>query len=105
MGHAGTLDPLATGLMVLGVDKGTKKLTELTKLDKEYVAEIYIGESRTTGDMEGEVMEEKAVEEAPEILQNKISGALTDMLGEQELPVSAYSAIKVDGQRARKPPG
>ncbi|MEY2665588.1 MAG: hypothetical protein RLZZ480_693, partial [Candidatus Parcubacteria bacterium] len=73
MGHAGTLDPLATGLMIIGVGPGTKKLTELVKLDKEYVAEIRIGEKRTTGDLEGEVMEEKEVVEAAEILQSKIS--------------------------------
>ncbi|MCA9363395.1 tRNA pseudouridine(55) synthase TruB [Candidatus Kaiserbacteria bacterium] len=97
IGHAGTLDPLATGLMVLGVGPGTKRLTELTKLDKEYIAEILIGESRTTSDMEGEVVEEKAVVEAVEILRSKISTALTEMIGELRLPVSAYSAIKVDG--------
>src|SRR3989344_5044979 len=76
MGHAGTLDPLASGLMLIGVEKGTKKLTGLVGLDKEYVASILLGEQRSTGDMEG------------------------------ELPVSAYSAIKKDGvpmyKRARK---
>lgn len=106
MGHAGTLDPLATGLMVLGVGKGTKKLTDLTQLDKEYIAEVLIGERRTTGDMEGEVMTEKRVHETAEILHNNISIALSTMLGEITLPVSAYSAIKVDGvamyKRARK---
>lgn len=106
MGHAGTLDPLATGLMVLGVGAGTKKLTELTKLDKEYVAEVLIGEQRATGDLEGEVMAEKVVEDTAEILQSKISAVLQDMIGELTLPVSAYSAIKVDGvpmyKRARR---
>lgn len=106
IGHAGTLDPLATGLMILGVGKGTKKLADLIKLDKEYEAEILIGESRTTGDMEGEVMEEKEVVETVEILRSKISTTLKTLLGEMELPVSAYSAIKVGGipmyKRARK---
>lgn len=106
MGHAGTLDPLATGLMVLGVGAGTKKLTELTKFDKEYIAEVRLGESRTTGDMEGEVVEKKQVEETVEILRSKISTVLSEMVGEVTLPVSAYSAIKVDGvpmyKRARK---
>jgi tRNA pseudouridine55 synthase len=106
MGHAGTLDPLATGLMLVGVGKGTKRLTELTKLDKEYVAAVRLGERRTTGDLEGEVVEEQEVAEAAEILQSKISAALCDMQGELTLPVSAYSAIKVDGvpmyKRARK---
>ena len=103
MGHAGTLDPLATGLMIIGVGAGTKKLTELLKLDKEYVAEVRIGESRTTGDLEGEIVESKKVEGLKvEIVQE----ALISMIGELALPVSAYSAIKVDGvpmyKRARK---
>ena len=103
MGHAGTLDPLATGLMIIGVGAGTKKLTELVKLDKEYVAEVRIGESRTTGDLEGDVVESKKVEG----LESKTVGvALAAMVGTLELPVSAYSAIKVDGvpmyKRARK---
>jgi tRNA pseudouridine55 synthase len=106
LGHAGTLDPLATGLMVLGVGKGTKKLTELTKLDKEYLADVLLGERRSTGDMEGLVLEEKKVDESVEVLQPKIYSALNEMKGDLELPVSAYSAIKVDGvpmyKRARK---
>ena len=103
MGHAGTLDPLATGLMIIGVGAGTKKLTELVKLDKEYVAEVRIGESRTTGDLEGEVVESKKVEG---LESETVVITLGAMVGILELPVSAYSAIKVDGvpmyKRARK---
>lgn len=106
MGHAGTLDPLATGLMIIGIGLGTKRLTDLVKLDKVYLAEVLIGERRSTGDMEGEVLEEKVVSDPVEILQGKISTTLEDMVGELTLPVSAYSAIKVDGvamyKRARK---
>jgi tRNA pseudouridine55 synthase len=109
MGHAGTLDPLATGLMIIGVGSGTKKLTGLVKLDKEYVADVLIGEQRATGDMEGEVVAEREVEggeRAAEILQSNISAALAEMIGKLTLPVSAYSAIKVAGvpmyKRARK---
>ena len=106
IGHAGTLDPLATGLLVVGVGPGTKKLANLVKLDKEYVAEVRIGERRTTGDMEGEVVEEKEVVEESAILRSKITEVLTEMTGELTLPVSAYSAIKVAGvpmyKRARK---
>lgn len=106
IGHAGTLDPLATGLMLIGVGAGTKKLTGLVKLDKEYIADVLIGERRTTGDMEGAVVEEKEVGETAEILRRKISAVLTSMLGELTLPVSAYSAIKVGGvamyKRARQ---
>lgn len=106
MGHAGTLDPLATGLMLIGVGQGTKKLQEYLKLDKEYVAEVLIGERRTTGDMEGEVTEKKEVTDSVAILQSKIATELAEMVGTLTLPVSAYSAIKKDGvpmyKRARK---
>lgn len=97
IGHAGTLDPNATGLMIMGVGAGTKKLADLIKLNKEYIAEILIGESRTTSDAEGEIVEEREVVEELEILRSKISTILTNILGEITLPVSAYSAIKVDG--------
>lgn len=100
MGHAGTLDPLASGLMIIGVGEGTKKLGEYLKLDKEYVAEILIGKKTTTGDREGEIVAKKTIEagEAAEIFSaEKISAALNDMTGTITLPVSAYSAIKKDG--------
>lgn len=103
IGHAGTLDPLATGLMLVGVGPGTKKLTELVKLDKEYIAEVRIGERRSTGDLEGDILEEKVVEN---LSKEAVETALKEMVGTLTLPVSAYSAIKVDGvpmyKRARK---
>ncbi len=94
IGHAGTLDPLATGLMILGVGPGTKKLTELIKLDKDYVAEVLIGESRTTGDMEGEIVESVDI---IELDPANILVAVAGLVGTITLPVSAYSAIKKDG--------
>lgn len=94
IGHAGTLDPLATGLMILGVGAGTKKLTELIKLDKEYIAEVLIGERRTTGDMEGEVLESV---EAVVLDPAQVLVAVSSLMGTVSLPVSAYSAIKKDG--------
>jgi len=103
MGHAGTLDPLASGLMIIGVGSGTKKLNEYIKLPKEYITEILLGEKRSTGDMEGMVLEETAV---PELSKEKIVRTLETLCGTQRLPVSAYSAIKKDGvpmyKRARK---
>lgn len=103
IGHAGTLDPLATGLMIIGVGPGTKQLGTLIKLDKTYVTEVRIGEQRSTGDLEGEVVAEKLVTELPEALVREV---LIGMVGTLTLPVSAYSAIKVDGvpmyKRARK---
>ncbi len=96
MGHAGTLDPLASGLMLIGVGEGTKKLNEYLKLPKSYEAEILIGERRTTGDMEGAVLEAKEVESLDE---HKVRNVLAGMLGPLELPVPRYSAIKQDGVR------
>lgn len=103
IGHAGTLDPLASGLLVIGVGEGTKKLTEYVKLPKEYVAEVRIGERRSTGDMEGDVIESVTVD----VLDNEhVREELRRMIGMLTLPVSAYSAIKKDGvpmyKRARK---
>lgn len=100
MGHAGTLDPLASGLMIIGVGEGTKQLTELTKLDKEYVTEILVGERTESGDKDGRVLEEREVTEveATETFsKEKVSVALTSMVGTLTLPVSAFSAIKQDG--------
>lgn len=100
MGHAGTLDPLASGLMIIGIGGGTKLLTELTKLDKEYVTEILIGERTESGDRDGRVLEVKEITEK-EVLEKltpeKISSVLSSMLGTLNLPVSAYSAIKQGG--------
>lgn len=94
VGHAGTLDPLATGLMIIGVGNGTKKLTEYIKLSKEYIAEVRIGERRSTGDMEGIILEEKDVMPFSE---KEIVTILKGMVGTLTLPVSAYSAIKKEG--------
>jgi tRNA pseudouridine55 synthase len=103
-GHAGTLDPLASGLMILGVEKGTKQLTNYIKLDKEYLCEVRVGESRITGDLEGVIIEEKEVDE--EFCNEHILGAAAQLVGTLTLPVSAYSAIKIDGkpmyERARE---
>ena len=94
LGHAGTLDPAASGLMLIGVGAGTKKLTEYTKLDKEYVAEVLLGRSTATGDREGEVVAEA---DASAITEAQVEEALQQMIGTLRLPVSAYSAIKKDG--------
>ena len=99
MGHAGTLDPLASGLMIIGVGDGTKKLNEYIKLPKSYVAEILVGEKRSTGDMEGEVVERKEVESLKEV---DVEKALKKMVGVLRLPVPIYSAVKAGGKRLYK---
>lgn len=95
-GHTGTLDPAATGLLVLGVGSGTKQLTALTKLDKEYEAAILLGVSTTTSDRDGKVLDHTVVD-ASTVTAERVQTVLDVLVGELELPVSAYSAIKRDG--------
>jgi tRNA pseudouridine55 synthase len=107
MGHAGTLDPLASGLMIIGVGKGTKKLANLIKLDKTYDAEIILGEKRSTGDLEGEILEDFDVQLDTEDSENKITEGqilkiLNEMIGILDLPVPVYSAIKREGEALYK---
>lgn len=99
MGHAGTLDPLASGLMIIGVGDGTKKLNEYIKLPKSYVTEILVGEKRSTGDMEGEVLEKKSV---ASLEKDKVEEVLKGMVGILNLPVPVYSAVRVGGKRMYK---
>jgi len=95
IGHAGTLDPLATGLLILGIGEGTKELKNLIDLDKEYEFKTILGLKTETGDLEGKVIEEKKVDL---IDKNKIKAVLKSMMGDIELPVPKYSAIKVGGE-------
>lgn len=99
VGHGGTLDPLATGLLIIGINEGTKALTTYLKLPKTYEAEILLGERRSTGDLEGEVIETTDV---PEIPREEIEKALKSMEGTLTLPVSAYSAVKQGGEALYK---
>ncbi len=95
IGHAGTLDPLATGLMILGVGQGTKNLTELIGLEKVYITDILLGKKTTTGDREGEIVE---LLEYPDLKQKEIENVVYEMRGILNLPVSLFSAIKKDGK-------
>lgn len=95
MGHSGTLDPLASGLLIIGVGKGTKKLQKLIGLPKVYEAEILLGKRTTTGDLEGKVIEEK---ETRKIQTKKIRMVLQSMIGKIKLVVPIYSAIKQKGE-------
>lgn len=95
MGHAGTLDPLATGLMIIGVESGTKKLGDYIKLDKTYVAEILFGRKTDTGDMEGAVLEQTEIYFVEDDYMKELMNAFN---GEFELMPPKYSAIKKDGK-------
>ena len=94
LGHAGTLDPLATGLLLIGVGKGTKKLHDLVGLPKTYYVEILLGIKTTTGDMEGDILEEEKV---ASIEEKKLQSALQKIIGTLKLPVPIYSAVKQGG--------
>lgn len=98
VGHTGTLDPFATGLLVLLYGKETKNAMNLTKLDKVYEAEFTLGQISSTGDPEGEISKSSNFQ-IPKIeqIQNEIN---RNFLGKIEQTPPAFSAIKIDGQRA-----
>jgi len=95
IGHAGTLDPLATGLLIVGTGTDTKKLTQFLKLDKEYQATIKLGVKTDTGDGDGVVIEEKSI---PDLNDGGIVSVLKSLVGENEYDLPAYSAVKSGGE-------
>jgi len=97
IGHAGTLDPMATGLLVLGVDAATRLLTFIVGLDKTYEATIRLGESTTTDDADGETT---GTADATGLTAHDIETRLAVLRGTISQIPSTYSAIKVDGRRA-----
>jgi len=99
VGHAGTLDPMATGVLVVGVEKATRLLGHLTLTEKQYDATIRLGQSTSTDDAEGEIT---GTAPATGLTPETISKAIADLTGEIQQAPPAVSAIKVDGQRAYK---
>jgi tRNA pseudouridine55 synthase len=97
VGHAGTLDPMATGVLVLGVGKATRLLTFLVGCDKEYTATIRLGQRTVTDDAEGEVTSSTPATDVDRAAVDKAIAGLTG--GIEQVP-SAVSAIKVKGERA-----
>lgn len=98
VGHTGTLDPFATGLMVLVAGRYTKRAMEFSKLDKDYEATVVIGTSSTTGDPEGELSH--VSDKIP--VRQEVELALKHFTGEITQTPPAFSAIKINGQRAYK---
>lgn len=94
-GHAGTLDPFATGLLVLLSGRATSLQDRFTKLDKRYVTTIDLASRTTTGDPEGQPLETQEPPSTPEL-----EAALDGLRGEVELPIPAASAVKIGGTRA-----
>lgn len=98
VGHTGTLDPLATGLLVLLVGRATKQAERLTKQDKWYEVEITLGQTSSTDDNEGE----KTVVSDVEPSDAEVEAAINSYIGEIDQTPPAFSAIKIDGKRAYK---
>nr|WP_090274654.1 tRNA pseudouridine(55) synthase TruB [Mycolicibacterium komanii]CRL67595.1 tRNA pseudouridine synthase B [Mycolicibacterium komanii] len=99
VGHAGTLDPMATGVLVVGIERATKILGLLTATDKAYAATIRLGQATSTEDAEGELLQEIS---ADAVTDEQIEAAVALLRGEIDQVPSAVSAIKVGGQRAYK---
>lgn len=98
VGHTGTLDPAATGLLVLVVGTYCKRAAEFSKLDKVYEVELTLGKTSSTGDREGEITE--VSDEIPS--EERVKTVLKTFLGKIQQTPPAFSAIKVNGQRAYK---
>jgi tRNA pseudouridine55 synthase len=97
IGHAGTLDPMATGLLVLGVDGGTKLLQFISGSDKQYVATIRLGAATHTDDAEGEII---STASALAVTREQIDAEIAKLTGAITQIPASVSAIKVDGKRA-----
>lgn len=102
VGHAGTLDPMATGLLVVGVGTATRLLTYLVGLDKVYEATIRLGASTTTDDREGEVTATADAEAVTSLTAGDVERGMLALRGEIRQVPSSVSAIKVDGRRAHE---
>jgi tRNA pseudouridine55 synthase len=99
VGHAGTLDPMATGVLVVGIERATKILGLLTATDKSYTATVRLGQTTTTEDAEGELLQEIP---AAQVTDAQIADAVAAQRGDIEQVPSAVSALKVGGERAYK---
>ncbi|MCH9734861.1 MAG: tRNA pseudouridine(55) synthase TruB [Actinomycetia bacterium] len=97
VGHAGTLDPMATGVLVVGIERATKILGLLTATDKSYLATIRLGQTTSTEDAQGTVLQSVS---ADHITNAHIEANVAQWRGDVEQIPSAVSAIKVDGTRA-----
>ncbi|MFW7413997.1 tRNA pseudouridine(55) synthase TruB [Demequina sp. SO4-18] len=99
VGHAGTLDPMATGVLVIGIGRATRLLTYIVGHDKAYEATIRLGQSTVTDDAEGDVT---ASRDASSVTDAAIADAVAGLTGDISQVPSTVSAIKIDGQRAYK---
>jgi tRNA pseudouridine55 synthase len=97
VGHAGTLDPMATGVLVVGINRATRLLGHLALTDKTYEATIRLGQSTVTDDAEGEITD---TADASGVTDDAVAAGIADLTGEIEQVPSAVSAVKIDGKRS-----
>ncbi|MCP2031857.1 tRNA pseudouridine55 synthase [Okibacterium sp. HSC-33S16] len=100
VGHAGTLDPMATGLLILGVNSSTRLLTYVVGQDKEYLATIRLGLTTSTDDAEGEALIQAEADAVRNVSEAALVAAVANLTGDISQVPSSVSAIKVDGKRA-----
>ena len=97
VGHAGTLDPMATGVLVIGIERATRLLGHLTLADKDYTATIRLGQATDTDDADGEIIAQSS---AAGVTEQALATAVAALTGEIEQVPPGFSAIKVAGKRS-----
>ncbi|WP_314646895.1 tRNA pseudouridine(55) synthase TruB [uncultured Microbacterium sp.] len=100
VGHAGTLDPMATGLLVIGVEGATRLLTYIVGADKTYEATIRLGATTTTDDADGDIVDRAAPDAWGSVTDERVAQGIGALTGAISQVPSSVSAIKVDGRRA-----
>ena len=97
VGHAGTLDPMATGLLLVLLGKATKRFPEFSGLDKGYRGSFRLGLATDSWDLEGKILEEKPV---PALSERALQQAFGELVGERPLPTPVFSAVKRSGRKS-----
>ncbi|RJQ80021.1 tRNA pseudouridine(55) synthase TruB [Amycolatopsis panacis] len=100
VGHAGTLDPMATGVLVLGIERATKLLGHLALDRKTYLATLSLGQATTTDDAEGEILSTATPDDVAAVTEAQLSAGVAALTGDLQQVPSAVSAVKIDGKRA-----
>src|SRR5437763_514184 len=100
VGHAGTLDPMATGVLVLGMERATKLLGHLARDRKTDLATLHLGRSTTTDDAEGEILQTGDPQTIAKITDDDLEAGIAKLTGDIQQVPSAVSAVKIDGKRA-----
>jgi tRNA pseudouridine55 synthase len=100
VGHAGTLDPMATGVLLIGLGRATRLLGHLALTDKSYDASVRLGQSTSTDDAEGDVVDSAPAAALDEVTDAAIAAAVADLTGDLQQVPASVSAVKIDGRRA-----